>query len=760
MALFKNMKIRAKLFSGFILLLAIMGFIAVFGAIQLNNASTEYNYVLGYPAARLVMLGDVELNMMDARRVMNRATAYAAIPDAAEREISINRSRSELGTIRADVLNNLDRLDHSLRTDEYLPLYRINAQLGRTANVRTQVLQYIDVAAITLFDNAIIGDFPAALININESAAIMAIATAYIAETSESANEFMDEMLDSLATLVTTTTTTSIILALVAIGLGIAVAVIVSSAITKPVGRLVELVKNISKGNLAVNVNKSDITRDEIGGLTQDMTDLVATIRNIMSDLSTFSHESSVKGDIEYRMDATKYRGEYREMVTGINEFADNFVKDMLTLIGILDNIGNGEFNFAMEQLPGKKIIVNQKVDVLKSNLANLALDINTMIDSAAVKGDLNFKLKENQYKGGWQELIAGLNTFAATVDAPIVEIKDVMVSLARGEFSKKVSGKYAGDFMSIQNAVNGTIDTLASTISEVSSTLSGIASGDLTRTITREYNGDFAEIKASINNIATTLQKAMGEISAASNYVLEGAKRITTNALELAEGSSTQAASLEELNTSVELIKAQTVQFADNAREANQLSNKSTSNAHEGNEAMKQMLSAMMQIRESSNNISVIIKVIQDIAFQTNLLSLNAAVEAARAGEHGKGFGVVAEEVRNLAARSQGAAAETTTLIQDSIARVESGTQIANTTSESLDTIVTNATEVLNLINNITTAANEQADMITQISEVLLHTANTVQSNSKFAQESAATAEELNSQSEMLQQLVSYFKL
>jgi methyl-accepting chemotaxis protein len=296
--------------------------------------------------------------------------------------------------------------------------------------------------------------------------------------------------------------------------------------------------------------------------------------------------------------------------------------------------------------------------------------------------------------------------------------------------------------------------------VDEINLTLEAIATGDLTARINREYLGDFASIKNSINNITASLHKSMGEISQASKYVFEGANKITNNATELADGSTAQAASLEELNTAVEQIKAQTRDFAENASEANTLSNKSSQNANEGNEAMKQMLDAMIQIKESSGSISKIIKVIQDIAFQTNLLALNAAVEAARAGEHGKGFAVVAEEVRNLAARSQNAAAETTGLIQDSITRVDSGAEIANVTSKSLETIVSNASEVLSLINNISTAAGEQSKMITQISATLLQTAHTVQENSRFAHEAAATAEELNSQSEMLNNLVSFFKL
>ncbi|MCL2217230.1 MAG: methyl-accepting chemotaxis protein [Defluviitaleaceae bacterium] len=317
-----------------------------------------------------------------------------------------------------------------------------------------------------------------------------------------------------------------------------------------------------------------------------------------------------------------------------------------------------------------------------------------------------------------------------------------------------------ADNYKKIGDTLQNAVMVIKDYMDEIKKLLASIANGDLTVSINREFKGDFVSVKESINNISSSLNKTMSEINSASVQVLSGAKQISASSTDLATGAQQQASSIEELNSTIDIINQQTQKNSDNATEASNLSNRSTANAKEGNDAMVKMLDAMVEIKESSTGISRINRVIQDIAFQTNLLALNAAVEAARAGEQGRGFAVVAEEVRSLAARSQEAAQETTGMIEDSIHRVDTGSGIAETTAEALTVIVKNADEVLQIINGISASSQEQADAVSQVSTGINQISVVVQSNSAVSQETAASAEELNSQAEILQQLVSRFKL
>lgn len=286
------------------------------------------------------------------------------------------------------------------------------------------------------------------------------------------------------------------------------------------------------------------------------------------------------------------------------------------------------------------------------------------------------------------------------------------------------------------------------------------IADGDLDVTVDIDTKDEVGVLAQAFTRMTDNINDAMTNINTAAEQVASGSKQVSDSSMALSQGATEQASSIEELTASLEEISSQTKMNAQNANQANELAESARSNAVQGNTQMKEMLKAMVEINDSSANISKIIKVIDEIAFQTNILALNAAVEAARAGQHGKGFAVVAEEVRNLAARSANAAKETTDMIEGSIKKVEGGTRIANETANALNNIVEGVARAAALVGDIAIASNEQASGIAQINQGIMQVSQVVQTNSATSEESAAASEELSSQAELLRESVSRFKL
>ena len=292
----------------------------------------------------------------------------------------------------------------------------------------------------------------------------------------------------------------------------------------------------------------------------------------------------------------------------------------------------------------------------------------------------------------------------------------------------------------------------------EVSEDLKEVASGNLTKDITIRSDRDLLNI--ALNDMVNNLNRMFGDIQSSTAQVSTGSKQIADGAQTLAQGSTEQAASVQQLSSSISEIAKKTKDNSQMAEKAATLANSIKSSAEKGSSQMDEMMSAVKDINESSQNISKVIKSIDDIAFQTNILALNAAVEAARAGQHGKGFAVVAEEVRNLAAKSAEAAKDTESLIADSIAKAELGSKIADETSASLGEIVAGIGESSRLVGDIARSSEEQTAGISQINTGIDQVANVVQQNSATAEQSAAASQEMSGQSDMLEQLISQFKL
>jgi len=248
-------------------------------------------------------------------------------------------------------------------------------------------------------------------------------------------------------------------------------------------------------------------------------------------------------------------------------------------------------------------------------------------------------------------------------------------------------------------------------------------------------------------------------EIGRICSSFVNASRQISDGAQALAQGSTEQAASIQELSASITDIAEKTKANADMAGRATSLADTIMKNAEKGSHQMDEMTAAVKEINQASNSISKVIKVIDDIAFQTNILALNAAVEAARAGQHGKGFAVVAEEVRNLAAKSAEAAKDTGGLIANSMEKAELGARIADSTAASLTEIVAGINESSRIVGEIAKSSEEQSTGIAQINTGIDQVAHVVQQNSATAQESAASSTEMSGQSAMLEELIMQFQ-
>lgn len=296
--------------------------------------------------------------------------------------------------------------------------------------------------------------------------------------------------------------------------------------------------------------------------------------------------------------------------------------------------------------------------------------------------------------------------------------------------------------------------------ISVLESAMEQAGEGNLDVYLENNSKDEIGNLSRSFMKMIDNIHHVVTSINTASDQVASGSNQVSDSSMSLSQGATEQASSIEELIATINQIAEQTQGNATNAGEAKSIVESTRTHAEQGNQQMIGMLGAMSTINESSNNISKIIKVIDDIAFQTNILALNAAVEAARAGQHGKGFAVVAEEVRNLAARSADAAKETTALIEGSISNVSSGTQIANDTATALNEIVEGISKASELVHDIAIKSNEQAIGVQQVNVGINQISDVVHTTSATAQETAAASEELSGQADFLKQQVSTFKL
>ena len=464
----------------------------------------------------------------------------------------------------------------------------------------------------------------------------------------------------------------------------------------------------------------------------------------ILKELSEYSEtvtDSQEKAIInQMTNDITSYQLQMREVIT---HFQNNDSKTAYELMKNDISKTSEHFDGLITSLFSQKIAEakqrneqSQKNFTLSMGLMALVMLVSIIL--AAFFGKLNAKL----------------------ICKPITGLIKTADEISEGNLNVTIDKGSGDEISTLANAFEKMTNAWSGYIKDISTVLSQMSEGNLDVEISSEYKGDFIKIKESINHIASTLNDVIGQIIIASNEVAASSKQLSAGSQSLSAGASEQAASVEQLTASIAEIAQKTNENASSASKADKIANSVKTDTDGGNEKMERMLVSMNEISESSAGISKIIKVINDIAFQTNILALNASIEAARAGSYGRGFAVVAEEVRHLAQRSSEAAKDTTQMIDKSLDKAAEGTDIARDTSAALKKIEEGVNGTASILNEIARSSNEQAVGISQLNKGIDEVSKIVQINSATAEQSAAASEELFREAETMRQLVSRFQV
>ena len=346
----------------------------------------------------------------------------------------------------------------------------------------------------------------------------------------------------------------------------------------------------------------------------------------------------------------------------------------------------------------------------------------------------------------------------------PMMVIKETMTRLSSGQLTGThlylpVNDTEVGQTV---NAIKEMNRRLKAIIHDMHHLLFAMAEGNFQVSSNSEemYVGEYKDLYLALGQIQSKLKETLEEIEKASETVSHSAKEVSHGSEALSQGSAEQASSLEELTASVSTVSEQIKSNAENAENANDLSRITEEALKESSEEMNALSLSMNEINGTAQQISNIIKTIDDIAFQTNILALNAAVEAGRAGESGKGFAGVADEVRNLAGKSAEAAKDTTVLIENTVRSIQDGTKKADLAASSLQKLVKSSKQMNGKIREITLYSHKQSDSVSEIAQGLEQISSVVQKNSVTAEESAATSEKLSEQAETMDTLLKQFTL
>jgi methyl-accepting chemotaxis protein len=422
-------------------------------------------------------------------------------------------------------------------------------------------------------------------------------------------------------------------------------------------------------------------------------------LKNLVEDMNYMSEQHDL-GDIDVIIPFEKYEGEYKNVASGINGMVNGHIAVKKKAMAVISEFGKGNFEAPLEEFPGKKKFINDTIETVRANLKTLITNF-TLAGEAISIGNVKYRVDKSNMEGGFAEIIDIINNLLTTVDVA-----------------------FADTIMGLDALEQGVLDVR----------------------ITNDYQGDFDRVKQAANNTAEKLKNIISRVNASVQEISSASSQVGATSQTLSSGSTQQASSLEETSAALEEMSGSVSESAKNAEATNKLAEEASKMASDGGEAVDKTVAAMREISEK-------ISIIEDIAYQTNLIALNAAIEAARAGEHGKGFAVVAAEVRKLAKRSQVSAQEISSTATASV-------KVSEQAGELISSVVPKIQETAKLVQDISNAAKEQDVGISQINTAMTQLDQLTQTNASSSQEMASASEQLNAQTDSLTQMMEFFKI